>query len=68
MQYPPDRPVLEITPEMVRAGASVLYRMETPFAPEEYWAKEVYSAMHAAAPFASEGHPPTKGCVTKPHG
>lgn len=36
------------TPEMVEAGASVLYRMELMFAPEGFWAKEVYEAMEKA--------------------
>ena len=36
---------IEITPEMIKAGASVLYRMELAFAREELWAEEVYRAM-----------------------
>ena len=40
---------IEITPEMIEAGASVLYRMETAFAGEEFWAKEVYFAMASLA-------------------
>ncbi len=45
-----DRPAteereIEITPEMIREGASVLYRMDTSVATEEFWAKEVYEAM-----------------------
>lgn len=50
-----DRPALaeleiEITPEMVEAGASVLYRMEPAFHGEEFWAKEIYRAMASLAP------------------
>jgi hypothetical protein len=41
----PDNAEDEITPEMTRAGASVLYGMELAFASEDYWAKEVYCAM-----------------------
>ena len=41
---------IEITPEMVKAGASVLYGMELDFAREEFWAKEVYRAMASVAP------------------
>ena len=45
-----DRPALEkeeieITPEMIEAGASVLYGMELAFATEEVWAERVYIAM-----------------------
>ncbi len=43
---------VEITPEMIEAGASVLYRMETAFAGEEFWAKEVYKAMASLMPAA----------------
>ncbi len=43
---------IEITPEMIEAGASVLYRMETAFAREEIWAEEVYRAMASLAPAA----------------
>jgi hypothetical protein len=39
----------EITPEMIRAGASVLYGFETQTADEAYWAVEVYRAMRRAA-------------------
>ena len=53
----PDRPAsetdeIEITPEMIEAGASVLYRMETAFAWEPFWAEEVYRAMASLAPSA----------------
>ena len=41
---------VEITPEMIEAGASILYRMETAFAGEEFWAEEVYRAMASLAP------------------
>jgi hypothetical protein len=41
---------IEITPEMIEAGACVLCRFETFTADEEYWAKEVYRAMRKAAP------------------
>lgn len=46
-----DRPTdeIEITPEMIAAGASVLYGMELAFATEEFWAAEVYRAMAALA-------------------
>ena len=43
-------PIPKITPEMIEAGASVLYRMEFAFASEEFWAEEVYRAMAALAP------------------
>ena len=43
---------VEITPEMVEAGASVLYRMEPAFHSEEFWAKEVYRAMASLVPDA----------------
>ena len=43
---------VEITPEMIEAGASVLYRMELAFAREEFWAGEVYRAMASLAPAA----------------
>ena len=36
---------IEVTPEMITAGASVLYRMELDFAREEFWAEEIYRAM-----------------------
>ncbi len=36
---------IEVTPGMVRAGASVLCGMELAFASEEYWAEKVYKAM-----------------------
>ncbi len=49
-----NRPALEseeikITPEMIEAGASVLYRMELAFHSEEFWAKEVYRVMASLA-------------------
>jgi hypothetical protein len=44
---------IEVTPEMVRAGASVLYGMELTFAGEEFWAKRVYLAMSRLKPLAS---------------
>jgi hypothetical protein len=40
-------PEIEITPEMIEAGAAVLCRFETFTASEEYWAEEVYRAMRA---------------------
>lgn len=40
----------EVTPEMIEAGASVLYGMELDFASEEFWAREVYEAMVSVAP------------------
>jgi hypothetical protein len=39
----------EITPEMIQAGARVLYGFETLTADETYWAVEVYRAMRRAA-------------------
>ncbi len=41
---------VEITPEMIEAGASVLYKMELAFASEEFWAREVYRAMASLCP------------------
>ena len=43
----------EITPEMIEAGASVLCRMTTALADEEFWAVETYRAMAALAPRSS---------------
>ena len=43
----PNESEIEITPEMIEAGASILYGMELAFAREEYWAEEVYRAMDA---------------------
>ena len=43
-------PEIEVTPEMIEAGASVLFRMETAFAREEFWAEEVFRAMAILAP------------------
>lgn len=40
---------IEISREMIEAGASVLYRMELAFATEEFWAKEIYKAMVKAS-------------------
>ncbi len=50
-----DRQEIEVTPEMIEAGASVLYGMELAFAGEEFWAKEVYKAM---ASLVSPSHVP----------
>ena len=50
-QYEGDREI-EITPEMIEAGASVLYRMELAFAGEEFWAEEIYRAMASLLPAA----------------
>lgn len=36
---------IDITPEMVEAGASVLCSFQTLTAGEEYWAKQVYATM-----------------------
>lgn len=41
---------IDITPEMIEAGMSVLCRMELAFADEEFWAEKVYRAMAALAP------------------
>ena len=43
---------IEVTPEMIAAGASVLYKMELAFAGEEFWAEEVYRAMASLTPAA----------------
>jgi hypothetical protein len=45
-----DRPAreedeIEVTPEMIEAGASVLYGMETSIVNEHGWAERVYTAM-----------------------
>ncbi len=40
---------IEITPEMIEAGASVLCGFETLTASESYWAEMVYRAMHSVA-------------------
>ena len=49
-----DRPVqsegIEITPEMIEAGASVLYGFETIFSDEELWARKVFESMARAHP------------------
>ena len=48
----------EMTPAMIEAGASVLYGMELAFASEEFWAKEVYTAMARLRPdLVCEGLP-----------
>jgi len=36
---------IEITPEMIEAGASVLFGFETFFADEELWAARVFETM-----------------------
>jgi hypothetical protein len=41
---------IEVTPEMIEAGVSVLCGYETLTAGESYWAGEVYRAMRAVAP------------------
>ena len=41
---------IEITPEMIEAGTSVLYGMELAFASEESWAERVYRAMASVRP------------------
>ena len=41
---------IEITPEMIAAGAEVLYAFETETTDETYWAIKVYVAMRNAAP------------------
>lgn len=38
---------VDVTPEMIEAGAAVLCRMEPAFATEEFWAERVYRAMEA---------------------
>jgi hypothetical protein len=43
---------IEITPEMIEAGASVLYRMELAFANEEFYAERIYRAMFSRSPIA----------------
>ncbi len=40
--------VSKITPEMIEAGTSILYKMTTHIADEEYWAEEIYQAMEKA--------------------
>lgn len=49
-----DRPApeleIEITPEMIEAGASVLCGFNTYYSGEEHWAEEVYRAMRALSP------------------
>lgn len=39
-----------LTPAMIEAGAKVLCRMEPSLATEEFWAKEIYTAMRANDP------------------
>jgi hypothetical protein len=41
---------IEMTPEMVAAGASVLYLMDLDSAREEFYAREVYMAMASLRP------------------
>jgi hypothetical protein len=41
---------IEITPEMIEAGAGVLCGFETETTDETYWARKVYIAMREAAP------------------
>jgi hypothetical protein len=48
---------LEVTPEMIEAGAAVLCRMTTHFAGEDYWAEEIYKAMAARRPISSRTAP-----------
>lgn len=36
---------IEITPEMIEAGASAICGMELAFAKEEFWAEEIFKAM-----------------------
>lgn len=54
-----DRPApteeIEITPEMIEAGASILCGFETETAGEEYWAKKVFLAMMRASHLGSRG-------------
>jgi hypothetical protein len=38
-------PGIEVTPEMIEAGARVLYRMDIGFGSEESFAEQVYVAM-----------------------
>ena len=40
--------MIEITPKMIKAGASVLCAMELAFADEKYYAEEVFEAMMEA--------------------
>ena len=56
---------IEITPEMIEAGASVLYRMELAFAWEPFWAEEVYRAMASLAPAP---HVPAVSTLAPDHG
>ena len=41
---------VEITPEMIESGGSVLCEMELAFADEDFWAEKVYRAMAAVSP------------------
>ena len=45
---------IEITPEMIDAGAAVLAGFETYFSDEEMWAERVYRAMAALRPNATD--------------
>ncbi len=49
---------IEITPEMIEAGVSVLCEFNTFEASEEYWARRVFAAMVSVAP---ESHHRLKG-------
>jgi hypothetical protein len=40
---------IEVTPEMIEAGALVLAGFDTTFAGPEYWAEQTYLAMRRAA-------------------
>jgi len=44
---------IEITPEMIEAGASILCHFQTETAGEDYWAEEVYKAMASRKPHRS---------------
>lgn len=41
-------PRIEVTPEMIEAGAKVLFRMDLAFGSEESFAEQVYVAMETA--------------------
>jgi len=43
-----DEKEIGITPEMIEAGAGVLFGFETVTCGEEYWARKVYVAMEGA--------------------
>jgi hypothetical protein len=42
---------IEVTPEMIEAGAAVLCGFETETADESFWAKEVFLAMAMESPY-----------------